>query len=300
VSRDPAPAWYDAGAEHLLIAFLEVAGHVAATRGSDDRTPLLAFAGYELTRAEPSPRWPAPARLVARLERGIFFCGSRRHYAADEELTAYLAELDEPAARALLSGVPGQKNPLLAARGVGRLVRGWNRLQLDREDAGLADLDGGLADLEGAGIENEATLWTWAVVHARRGKSADAARALEKLSRSPHLEPEARTEVQASAAALRSSGKLPGVLGEGRAVLLVARALVARAGGMEQLVAAVAGPARAHRVVAPLQALLALEERVARASDPGALAGKAGALGSGLLDRVKGAVGGGEPQPAAK
>jgi hypothetical protein len=294
----PAP-WYDPGAEHLGLAFL--LGVMQATASSGNDTSLLTFAAYELSRAEPKPDWPAPERLLARLERGVLFCGNHRHYAAEEELSAYLAELDAPAARALLQTVPGQTEPFLMLRGVGRLARGWNRLQLDRDEQGLEDLDGGLADLRSAGVENELTLWLWAVVHARRGRPAEAARALEQLAQSPYLGADARAEVQGCAASLRSPGKLPGMLLEGRALLLVGRALLARWGGVEKLVATVAGPDAARRLVTPVTALAVLQQKVALASDPGRLAAQAGALGSKLLDRVKTTVGGdGGAQGGAK
>jgi hypothetical protein len=294
----PAP-WYDAGSEHLALAFLACAAQLAS-RGGEDGT-LLTFAAYELSRAEPSPAWPAPQRLVARFERGGLFAAQGLHYAADEELTAYLAELDEGSAQVLLQGIPEIDHPLLVLRGVGRLVRGWNRLQLDREELGLTDLDGGLRDLDGAGIENEATLWAWALVHARRGKSADAAAALERLAQSAYLDDAARGELGAAASTLRSSKELPGPLVKGRALVLVGRALVARAGGIEKIAAAVLGPERARALVAPLDALVSLQERVARAADPKRLAGQAKDAGGKLLDGLKARVGSAaEQQPEAQ
>ncbi len=293
------PAWYDNGTEHLAFAFVEGVAQMTASNGKD--TSLLTFAAYELSRAEPQPTWPKGQRLVARLERGLLFAGNHRHYAADEELTAYLAELDEGTARLLLAEIPGQKNPLLALRGAGRLARGWNRLEMDREQPGLDDLDAGLKDLEGAGIENELTLWTWATVHARRGRPADAAACIDRLAESPYLEESVRAELRDSAAALRSSGKLPGKLQQGRALYLVTRALVARGGGVEKIAARVVGPERAHRLVTPFDELVALQARVASAGDPKRLAGEAKALGAKLFQDVKDRVGeGGEgekPRP---
>jgi hypothetical protein len=282
--KDPPPPWWDAGSEHLAVAFVE---GVAATRMPEKDSPLLTFAAYELSRAEPTPAWPAPPRLLARLERGVLFAANHRHHAADEELTAYLAELDEGSANILLSDVPGQQNPFRALRGAGRLARGWNRLELDREELALADLDGGLQDLEAAGIENEVTLWLWAVVHARRGKPADAASKLDRLATSPFLDAAARAELAECAASLRTSGKLPGTLERGRAMILVGRALVARAGGLENLAAQLLGPEAAHRLVSPMTALVELQERVARASDPERLGGEAKALGGKLVEGVK-------------
>jgi hypothetical protein len=83
------------------------------------------------------------------------------------------------------------------------------------------------------------------------------------------------------------------------AAALAAAVLVARAGGVE-LAATAFGPAAARRLVAPLTTFLELQERVARASDPKALAGKAGALGSGPLDEVRSAVGGAAKKEGAK
>lgn len=298
---EPPPPWYDAGTEHLGIAFLEGMAQLVATRGQGDKSgTLLRFAAYELSRAEPAPSWPRPQRLVARFERGLLFAANDLHYAADEELTAYLAELDEGSARLLLRRVPGQQNPLLLLRGGGRLARGWNRLELGREELGLADLDDGLRDLEGAGIENELTLWTWAFVHARRGKPAEAAATVSKLAASPYLDAEAREALEGVSASLRSSGKLPGTLARGRALLLVGRALVARAGGAERLVAALVGPEAARQLFDPVDRLVALQRRVAEATDPERFAGQAKALGAKWYDAAREAVKGDEADGAKK
>lgn len=293
-SAEPPPPWYDAGAEHLSVAFVE--GLVNLASGGKDGS-LATFAAYELSRAEPSPAWPAPERAAARLERGVLFCANGRHYAAEEELDAYLRALDGPAAAALLVFVRGQQDPFLTLRGVGRLVRGYNRLQLGRDEPALADLEAGLRDLEAGGVENEGTLWMWALLHARRGRPAEAAASLERLSGSPFLEPEARGEIERSAASLRSSSGKPDTLLQARALVLVGRALLARAGGAEAVLARVAGPEAARRVVAPAASLVELQAKVVRASDPARLAGEARGLGSSLLARARRALGLAPPQP---
>lgn len=294
--KEPPPAWWDNGSEHLAVAFVEVVAQMTAVHGKKDSS-LLTFAAYELSRAEPGPAWPAPLRLVARLERGVSFAARGRHYAADEELTAYLAELDEGSARLLLADVPGQKNPFRALRGVGRLARGWNRYELGREELALEDLAAGLEDLDAAGLENELTLWAWAVVHARRGDGAAAAAKLDRLAASPFLDEAARAELAECAGSLRTSGKLPGPVARGRAMILLGRALVARAGGIEKLAARVVGEDRAHRLVTPVSALVELQERVARASDPERLGGQAKAAGGKLVESVKARwKGGDEPK----
>ena len=67
------------------------------------------------------------------------------------------------------------------------------------------------------------------------------------------------------------------------------------------------GPERAHRLVTPLEQLIALQQRVARATDPARLAGQAKELGAKLFDGIKAGVksgggstssGGGEGDPA--
>ncbi|HYD42471.1 MAG TPA: hypothetical protein VEB43_16700 [Anaeromyxobacter sp.] len=287
--KEPPPAWWDNGSEHLAIAFIELVGQMTAVHGKKDSS-LLTFAAYELSRAEPGPAWPAPLRLAARLERGIYFAAKGRHYAADEELTAYLAELDEGSARLLLADVPGQKNPFRALRGVGRLARGWNRYELDRKELALDDLVAGLEDLEAAGLDNELTQWVWAVVHAQRGDTVAAAAKLDRLARSPYLDEAARAELAElaeCAGSLRTSGKLPGPIARGRAMILIGRALVARAGGVEEIATLVLGPERAQRLLSPVSALVELQERVADASDPERLAGQAKAAGGKLVEGVK-------------
>jgi hypothetical protein len=86
---------------------------------------------------------------------------------------------------------------------------------IGRERAANDDAERGLQALERAGVENEASLWAAAFVHYRRGRHAEAGAALEKLARSPHLDPRARAETQASAEA-SGGGSLAGVAEKGK------------------------------------------------------------------------------------
>lgn len=264
-SAPPLPG-YDAGMEHLLVGALVVALDAA---DKSDRLPATELALYELARATPQPSWPASLRTVARGARGFSFTEAGYLYAAEEELGAYLAEVQAlpPDGLGLLQAhgvTPAQEREGL--RAAGHFLRARNRLLLERDEAATDDVEAGLAALQRLGVENELTWWGWAFVHQRRGRYAQAAASLEALARSPHVQGRAREDLLASAAAMRENGAAPSLLQQQRATAVLVTALVARAGGPEALLASVVGPRRAAQLFAPVAWTARVQAAVTQAS----------------------------------
>lgn len=251
----PLALGYDAGLEHLFISVFLTGLDVLS--GGGDTLHLRDPAFYELSRAEPGVLWAPPFVWLARLARGLSFASTGHHYAAEEELTAYLGALAElePMGLAVTFG-PGvtDSSLYLLLRAAGHLGRAWNRSGLGRTAASNEDLQRGLEDLEGAGVENELTDWLWVVLHTRQQDFEAASARMEKLAAMPELEPEVRAAFQDVARELRDTRKLP-VYAETKAGVLVAHAMVRRGGGYENLLALFVGPERARAIMGPLQRL---------------------------------------------
>ncbi|NVJ15627.1 hypothetical protein HV826_15905 [Myxococcus sp. AM010] len=245
----PLPG-YDAGQEH---AFLSALWFVLDTADSGNRVPATDLVLYELSRATPQPAWPPGLRVSVRGSRGMAFCGAGYHYAAEEELSAFLAEAEAlPASDfpALRDASPEQtRESLLAA---GYFLRAWNRMGLKRERAAEDDLERGLGSLEKLGIENELTWWGWAFIHFRRERYDESARYLDTLARSPYLGETERRDLQASADAMREHGERLPIFLQARAAAILGQALLARAGGAEKILVSLLGAERAGQVLAPL------------------------------------------------
>src|SRR5207248_3331529 len=110
------------------------------------------------------------------------------HYAADEELTHYLAALDESTPESelvfgILSATPEQSKSALKAAGL--LVRALNRLGLGRRDRAVDDVEAALVELDKLGVKNETTLWMHAFVDFHHGRYEESAASLDELAKSP-------------------------------------------------------------------------------------------------------------------
>ncbi len=248
----PPLPWYDARVEHLTTALaLETLG--AADR--QNATPLPEISFYELSRASASADWPWPLRQAAQLDRGMAFCDAGYHYAAEEEITRYLADLERASAADLdnlgttlrRSSEDGRD----IARAAGHFFRAWNRFGLGRERSAEEDLAAGLDALDRAKIENELTLWARAFLAIRHQQPAQAADALDKLAKSPYLSVEVRNEIQEAADGIRQ-GKPNSTIGQARAVAIVVPALIARAGGLESILCTLIGEKHGRQVSAKL------------------------------------------------
>ena len=243
---------YDTGMEHLLEGSLLV---ILDTADRGNKLPMSDLTLYEFSRATPSPEWPGDLRTLSRGCRGLSFLEARYHYAAEEELTAYLAEVEGLSESDLVlmgsrGRTPGQVRD--GMRALGHFLRAWNRMQLKRDDPAAEDVEQGLAALERLGIENELTWWGWAFVHYKRERYPEAAKNLEKLAHSPYVDEPTRKELLASAGELRTHGESLPIFQQQRAALILVRALVARAGGLEKILVTVLGEERAKQVYEPI------------------------------------------------
>lgn len=245
----PLPG-YDAGQEHALLAAVWM---VLDQADKGNRVPATDLVFYELSRARAQPTWPPVLRVAVQANRGLSFCGAGYHYAAEEELNAFLAETETlPAAAfpAYEGTTPEQSRETLLAAGY--FLRAWNRRGLKRERAAEDDLERGLRSLEKLGIENELTWWGWAFIHFRRERYEESAKSLDTLAASPYLGERERQEARASAEQMRRHGDTLPVFLQARAAVILAQALIARAGGPEKLLVTVLGPERARQVYAPI------------------------------------------------
>lgn len=239
------PLWpgYDAKIEHLCLALFWLTVDTSASPPTGIGQELVM---YELDRATvPTP--------LAYLARGVSYANGGWHYAAEEELTKYLDDLEKAkpvAAAALLHRTPDET--LEGGRAIGYFVRAWNRTALGRRDQATDDVEKGLASLEKLGIDNELTQWGWALVHQRRGRYAKSAESLAKLAQSPHLDDEGRAAVRACAEEMKKEGADPGLFSKPKTMMLVARALFARLGGVEKLIIELAGEDKGRAIYAKL------------------------------------------------
>ncbi|MFP2907555.1 hypothetical protein ACLESD_21390 [Pyxidicoccus sp. 3LFB2] len=311
-AEGPLPG-YDAGQEHAVLAALWV---VLDNADRGNRVPASDLVFYELSRARAQPSWPQGMRVAVQANRGLAFCGAGYHYAAEEELNAFLAEAETmpvdafPAYRGTTS--EQSRETLLAA---GYFLRAWNRMGLKRERLAEDDIERGLRSLEKLGVENELTWWGWAFIHFRRERYEESAKYLDKLAASPFLGETERQEVRASAEEMRKHGdKLPVFL-QARAAVILAQALIARAGGPEKILVTVLGPERAKQVYAPVLWMDRVRQGVGAVSVDSIASGAGDTLsaakevgGKGLeaakevggkgLDALKQKLGGGSAEPA--
>lgn len=288
---------YDAGQEHALLASVWL---VLDNADRGNRVPATELVFYELSRATPQPSWPAGMRTAIRGARGISFCGAGYHYAAEEELNAFLAETEALPTEDLptIRGATGEqaRESLLAS---GYFLRAWNRMGLKRERAAEDDIERGLRSLEKLGVENELTWWGWAFIHFRRERYEESAKYLDKLAASPYLGEKEQREVRASADEMRRHGDSVPIFLQARATLILGQALIARAGGLEHILVTVLGPEKAKEVYAPIawmdrmrQGMGALTpEKLAR--EAGGTLDKAREVGGKGLDALKQKLGGG-------
>jgi tetratricopeptide (TPR) repeat protein len=273
--QPPPLPWYSARMEHLGLALAAFAFEIAM-----NKDPVADVLFYEVDRGEPEPSWPAPLAAASRGARGLAYLSAGYHYAAEIELTDYLAELDktESALSLLLAGSSTTTAALQVPsmlRAAGHLARAWNRYALKRDDPATDDLEAALAELDKLGVEDELVDWGWALVHSRRGRYKEAAQRLDKLAASPYLTEGERQEVKAYAESMeKNQGAI--LFGRTRAQVTLVRAVIARAGGLEKVLAYFLGPELAGEIYNPLRFLQRITE------------GVSGGVG-GALEQVEGA-----------
>lgn len=241
---------YDAGQEHALLASIWLVLD-SADRGN--RVPATDVVFYELSRATPQPSWVPALRVAIRASRGLAFCEAKYHYAAEEELNAFISETETLPVEEFPSyqGIDSERSreTLLAA---GYFLRAWNRLALKRERAAEDDIERGLRSLEKLGVDNELTWWGWAFIHFRRERYEESAKSLDRLAASPYLGEKERQEVHASAEELRKHGDSVPIFLQARAAIILGQALIARAGGLEKILVVALGPDLGKQLYEPI------------------------------------------------
>jgi hypothetical protein len=95
-------------------------------------------------------------------------------------------------------------------------------------------------------------------VHIHRKRYDEAAADLARLGNSPYLAERERAEILRCSANLRGLHRGFVLFGSTRAQLLIASALIARAGGMHNILVQLLGPEDAAKVYAPLTFLSAV------------------------------------------
>lgn len=255
----PLPAtWYDAPAEHALVGTLDLLLHAAARK-----KPVLDWVYYEFDRAPAQPGWPAELRLLAQQGRGLMYMLGDKHYAAEEELTAYLTTLTgmSAAERAKMSSnLSDGERTHKGMSALGHLSRSLNRFALKRDPGGYDDLEAALKQIRALGIDNELTDWGELTLVLHRGDYARAGQLLEHLAQSPYLSEEERLEVRQCATSMQQLGGGFVLFGRDRAMLVLGRAVLARIGGIQTVLVALAvliGPERAALVARPVLLLWA-------------------------------------------
>ncbi len=260
----PLPEWYDSGADHVLVTMT-----VLLLDGADagNKLPVGEIAFYELSRAEPKPGWPGALTALARYARGVAFLLNELHYAANEELAIFeeaalaLPEDQRALVATILKDALTQSKLPPAEQGkhvlvaLGAFTRAANFAKLKRDEDVTLSVERGLEALEALGIENELTLWGWALVHQRRGRYDKSAESLRKLAKTPYLDDATKAEIEESAAEIEKEAKDPGLFRSQATTLAVLRALIARAGGAEVVLAAFVGQEQAAKIVAPFKAV---------------------------------------------
>jgi hypothetical protein len=265
----PPLSWYDAPAEHLFLATLWLI--LDQTSG---QSAVADAVFYELTRAPAQAGWPRYLRVSAQLLRGLSYCVAGFHYAAEEELTAYLGEVAQVPALELTAMrflVQDPEAPRHELRALGDFSRAYNRMGLGRDDAAADDVEHGLVELQALGVDNELTQWGWAFVHYRRGRYPEAGLQLIKLAASPNLDARTRLEILESAKQLQAQKKDIPVLSRTRAAVLLSRALLARAGGLEHVLCVLLGDDLGKKLYTPLSWLDRLRSNLAPPTPTSAL-----------------------------
>jgi hypothetical protein len=201
---DPAAAeilkWYDSAWEHLVLALLWT-GSQKAPQG---------FVLYELSQLDPAELQVAGVRVASRLVRAAAFYQYKWPWMAEEELDAYLEDLEASRdeviefTRTFEGAPPGAGDDVVYAQwhAPGVLLRALVRFEKKEDDAALDDLDAFLADADTLGIDDEGVWLVGAYVGIRREDPDRALENLRKLQGSPMLDDDAKKLVTEAIAAI--------------------------------------------------------------------------------------------------
>lgn len=265
-SEKPFIAWYDNPLEHAWLAVFWLVADIAGEKG---HLPTADIIFYELSRAKSAPAWPFEARAFANLARGVTFSKHAYRYAAEEELNIYLHDVSTESVsplvlRGLLLDAAGTRAALSAA---GYFARAYNRFGLGRDDPATDDVEAGLKELEKLKVDSELTWWAWAIVHAKRERFEESAKYLDRLAGSPNMDERTKQEIASAAAEMRAGKRVP-LVKQAWAGKVLVQAIIARAGGVENMLAVLAGKDEAARILSPLTFLDRARQGLSRAADP--------------------------------
>ena len=191
---DPAAAellkWYDSAWEHLVLALLWT-GSQKAPQG---------FTLYELSQLDPEELQVAGVRVASRLVRAAAFFQYDWPWMAEEELDAYLKDLESSRAevieftRTFEGAPPDATDDFVVAQwhAPGVLLRALVRMKRKEDDAALDDLDAFLVDADTLGLDDEGVWLVGAYVGIRREDPERALENLRKLKESPMLDDDAK------------------------------------------------------------------------------------------------------------
>lgn len=201
---DPAASeilkWYDSAWEHLVLALLWT-GSQKAPQG---------FVLYELSQLDPEELQVSGVRVASRLVRAAAFFQYHWPWMAEEELNAYLEDLEDSRdevisfTRTFEGAPPDASDDAVYAQwhAPGVLLRALARFEKKDDDAALDDLDAFLADADTLGIDDEGVWLVGAYVGIRREDPDRALENLRKLQSSPMLDEDAKKLVTEAIAAI--------------------------------------------------------------------------------------------------
>jgi len=177
-------AWYNSAYEHLILAALWTGSRVAPRP----------FGVYELSMVEPSQIKEPEIKLMAHLLRGAYFFGQDWPYMSEEEFSSYLEVLEREkeslipyyrSQKALSSKSQDVDTIFAMLHAPGVLLRGIDRLKIEKTDDAVEDFDAFLKDAEKTGMANELVWFVGVYVSLKKDRTEDAIKYLDKLDGSP-------------------------------------------------------------------------------------------------------------------
>ncbi len=178
-------SWYNSGYEHLILSAVWMGTKVVPK----------SFITYELSLVDPARLKEPELKLAAHLIRGVIFFKEQWPYMAEEEFTGYLSVAEKNRAALIpvmktqnIAGTDSTDEALYAQiHAPGALLRGLDRLKIDKEEEGYDDLEAFLDDAKKMNMDNELVWLIGSYVKIKRGKTDEAVVYLEKLQNSSYF-----------------------------------------------------------------------------------------------------------------
>ncbi|GEM_PF-1709627 len=188
-------SWYQSSHEHMILAVVWIASKVAPR----------SFYTHEISMMDPEKIDDPMLKLGAYMLRGAAFFKEKWPHMAELEFTGYLNTLEKhqadfvqnSQAKFLAIADSSDERQLYAQlHAPGVLMRGLDRLKIEKEEEGLDDLEAFLRDAEILGMDNEPVWLIGTYVTLKREKTEQAVGYLEKLQKSPIFDSEEQALVQ--------------------------------------------------------------------------------------------------------